>query len=64
VAPADGKLYQLNENRDAWTEVGQFKSKRFVARMVPGPEGRLVLIGGAAPGALLASVESIEAKGT
>ena len=57
---ADGKLFQLNEKKDGWTDVGQVKSKRFVARMVPGPDGRLVLIGGAAPGALLASVEAIE----
>jgi hypothetical protein len=33
---------------------------RFVARMVAGPDGRLVVIAGAAPGALLASVEAVE----
>jgi N-acetylneuraminic acid mutarotase len=60
VTPADGKLYRLGEKKDAWTDVGEVKSKRFVARMVPGPNGRLVLLGGAATGTLLASVEALE----
>jgi N-acetylneuraminic acid mutarotase len=59
VTPADGKLYRLNEKGDAWSTVGELKAKRFVARMVPGPNGRLVVLGGSAPGSLLASVESV-----
>jgi len=60
VTPADGKLYQLAEKGDRWDEVGKLKEPRFVARMVAGPGGRLVAIAGAAPGALLASVEVVE----
>jgi N-acetylneuraminic acid mutarotase len=63
VTPADGKLYQLSDSKDAWTVAGQFKAKRFAARMVPGPDGRLVLLGGASLGALLASVEAIVTSG-
>lgn len=62
LAPADGKVYRLSEKGDGWAEVGEFKSKRFVARMVPNPEGKLVIIGGSSPGGLLASVETIEPK--
>jgi N-acetylneuraminic acid mutarotase len=59
VTPADGKLYELSDKPDGWAEVGHLAEKRFVARMVPAPGGRLVVIAGAAPGALLSSVESV-----
>ena len=59
VTPADGKVYMLNDKCDTWTSMGELKAKRFVARMVPGPNGRLVVLGGAGAGALLASVEAI-----
>ena len=59
VTPADGKLYRLTDKADGWTEVGHLAEKRFVARMVPGPGGRLVVLAGASPGALLASVETL-----
>ena len=63
VTPADGKVYQLNEKADAWTEVGAVKEKRFVARMVAGPEHRLVVLAGSAVGTPLASLEAIETRG-
>jgi N-acetylneuraminic acid mutarotase len=59
VAPADGKPYGLNDRGDAWVLVGQFREKRFSARLTAGPEGRLLLLGGASPTSLLASVESV-----
>ena len=63
VTPADGKLYRLSEAGDRWDEAGQLREPRFVARMVPGPDHRLVVIAGAAPGSLLASVEVVEVRG-
>ena len=42
--------------------VGDLKVKRFAARMVAGLDGRLILIGGATPGTLLASVEAIASR--
>jgi N-acetylneuraminic acid mutarotase len=61
VTPADGKLYRLTESGDHWDEVGKLNEPRFVARMVPAPGERLVVIAGAAPGELLSSVEVVEA---
>ena len=61
VTPADGKLYRLTEAGDRWEEAGKLREPRFVARMVPGGAGHLVVIAGAAPGTLLASVEVVEA---
>lgn len=60
VTPADGKLYRLTETGDRWEEAGRLREPRFVARMVPGPDRRLIVIAGAAPGSLLASVEVVE----
>jgi N-acetylneuraminic acid mutarotase len=60
VATADGKVYRLAEAGDGWVAVGQLSAPRFVARMLPGPAGRLLIVGGAAPTGLLASVEVIE----
>jgi N-acetylneuraminic acid mutarotase len=62
LAPADGKVYRLSEKADGWAEVGEFKTKRFVARMVPSAQNRVTIIGGSSPGGLLASVEAIEPK--
>jgi len=59
-AGADGKIFRLNENKNGWINIGNLKLKRFAARMVAGLDGRLILIGGATPGTLLASVEAIE----
>ena len=63
VTPADGKLYRLSDNGDRWEEAGKVREPRFVARMVPGRDNRLVVIAGAAPGTLLASVEAVETGG-
>lgn len=59
VTPADGKVYRLTETGDRWEEVGQLREPRFVARMVPGPDRRLIVLAGAAPGSLLSSVEAV-----
>ena len=64
VAPADGKLYALNEVGDAWVAAGQFREKRFSARMVGASDGRLLIIGGASPTSLLASVETVTPRTT
>ncbi len=62
LTPVDGKIYRLSEKADGWAEVGQFKTKRFVARMVSRPDGMLIILGGSSPTGLLASVEAMEAK--
>jgi N-acetylneuraminic acid mutarotase len=63
VAPADGVVYRLTEAGDRWKEAAKLREPRFVARMVPAADGRLVAIAGAAPGALLASVEAVNVGG-
>jgi hypothetical protein len=58
VAPADGKLYVLNDAGNSWQEAGHFTERRFSGRMVATPSGQLALLGGADPNSLLSSVES------
>jgi N-acetylneuraminic acid mutarotase len=60
LTPTDGKVYRLNEKKDAWEEAGKLEKSRFVARMVAGPANSLVVLAGAAPGGMLASVENIQ----
>jgi N-acetylneuraminic acid mutarotase len=60
VTPADGKVYRLTEKGDNWEEVAKLREPRFVARMVAGPEHKLIVIAGASPGSLLASVEAVD----
>jgi len=57
LTPTDGNIYRLSSKHDAWEEVGKLEKGRFVARMVAGKDGSLVVIAGAAPGGMLASVE-------
>jgi N-acetylneuraminic acid mutarotase len=59
LTPYDGKVYQLNDKKNGWTEIGKLEHARFVARMVPGPEATLLVIAGASPAGLLASVEQV-----
>jgi N-acetylneuraminic acid mutarotase len=59
LTPTDGSLYRLSDKKDAWEVVGKLEKGRFVARMVAGPNGSLVVIAGAAQGTMLASVESV-----
>ncbi|MSR52829.1 MAG: hypothetical protein EXS09_06010 [Gemmataceae bacterium] len=59
LTPTDGSIYRLSAKHDAWEEVGKLEKGRFVARMVAGKDGSLVVIAGAAPGGMLASVERV-----
>jgi N-acetylneuraminic acid mutarotase len=59
LTPTDGKLYRLSAKKNEWEEAGKLEKGRFVARMVAGPDGTLVILAGAAPGGMLASVENV-----
>ena len=59
LTPRDGTVLRLSEKKDQWEEVGKLAQARFVARMVAGPAGSLVVIAGASPGGMLATVESV-----
>ena len=52
-------MYQLNEKKDGWVEIEKLKTARFVARMVPGPDATLVVLAGASPNGMQASVERV-----
>ena len=59
LTPRDGTMLRLSDTKDRWEEIGKLAQARFVARMVAGPDKTLVVIAGASPGGMLASVESI-----
>ncbi|WP_052639785.1 Kelch repeat-containing protein [Zavarzinella formosa] len=58
LTPKDGKVYRMTEKKDAWETVGEFKQGRFVARMV-GHGKNLIVVAGASPAGMLASLEAI-----
>ncbi|HEX3146937.1 MAG TPA: hypothetical protein VHR66_02580 [Gemmataceae bacterium] len=60
VTPADGKIYRLSGTADRWEECAKLKEARFVARMVAGPEHKLVVVAGATPAGSLAGLEAVE----
>lgn len=55
--PADGKLYRLAA--DKWENVSSVKAARYVHRMVPLPDGKLLVIGGASKDGVRASCEVV-----
>lgn len=44
-----GVLYRLNDDRQGWTKVDKFATKRFFHQLVPAQDGGLLVIGGASP---------------
>lgn len=58
--PADGKVYRLAA--DAWEEVSAVKAARYVHRMVPLPDGKLLVIGGASKDGVRATCEVVDGK--
>lgn len=58
--PADGKVYRLTG--DKWEDVSAVKAPRYVHRMVPLPDGKLLVIGGASKVGPRASCEVVGAK--
>lgn len=58
--PADGKVYRLAG--DKWEEVSAVKQYRYVHRMVPLPDGKLLVLGGASKDGPRASCEVVGAK--
>ena len=63
LTPRDGNVYRLTTAANAWEEIGKLQKGRFVARMVAAPDRSLIVIAGAAPGGMLASVERVESGG-
>jgi N-acetylneuraminic acid mutarotase len=44
-----GMLYRLDDDRQRWTKVDKFATKRFFHQLVPAHEGGLLAVGGASP---------------
>jgi uncharacterized GH25 family protein len=59
ISPADGKLYRLSAPGDTWEKVGMLKQPRIAHRMVGGPDGRLIVLGGASKRGNVAPMESV-----
>jgi N-acetylneuraminic acid mutarotase len=64
ASPADGKVYQLSDAKDAWVEFAQLDAKRLVHRMVPVGNERVLILGGASSMGNLSTVELIGLPGT
>jgi YHS domain-containing protein len=60
ASPADGKLYRLTEKKDGWEEVGTLEKPRFVHRLVPTADNRLLALGGASKAGNVALTEALE----
>jgi hypothetical protein len=60
---ADGVLRRLEASGEAWEEVGQFGRGRLMSRLLPGPGGTLLLVGGSVKMAATASIEWLEPVG-
>lgn len=63
ASPSDGVVYRLNEAKNEWEKIGAVQHKRIVHRIVPTPERKLAVLGGATKGANVAEVELVEPKG-
>lgn len=59
VSTSDGLLHRLDEKGEAWEKVGQTRSRRMVARLVPYGD-KAVLVGGAGGGGNQAALEVID----
>lgn len=59
VNTSEGPVYRLNEVGDGWEKVGQAKTKRIVARLVPIGHEAVLLVGGAGGGSNVADIEVI-----
>ncbi|MFO0865441.1 MAG: hypothetical protein U0744_12450 [Gemmataceae bacterium] len=62
VSPLDGSVYRLNAKRDGWIDVVDLEIKRMVHRIVPLPNHRLMVIGGAGEGGNVAAVQILDAS--
>ncbi|MCU0705305.1 MAG: hypothetical protein MUF18_15140 [Fimbriiglobus sp.] len=60
VNTSSGAVFRMTESGDAWEKVGESKTKRMVARLVPHGQNAALLIGGALPGENAAEVEFIQ----
>jgi kelch repeat and BTB domain-containing protein 12 len=60
VSPADGKIYRLAAQGDAWEQVATLARQRFVHRLVPIGEGKLMVLGGASREGNVALTEVID----
>jgi hypothetical protein len=47
VSGMSGVVYQLSDDGSAWLEVAELKTPRFFHRLLPGPDGSLLAVGGA-----------------
>ena len=59
VNTSAGPVYRLNEAGTGWEKVGEAKTKRMVARLVPLGDDAVILVGGAAGGGNVDAVEVV-----
>jgi hypothetical protein len=59
VCGLGGVLYRLNDAGSEWEEAGLLATPRFFHQLVPGPDGGLMVVGGASPDGHLATIERV-----
>jgi hypothetical protein len=62
VCGMKGVLYRLNDPGTAWEKAGRLATPRFFHQLVPGPNGGLMVVGGASPDGHLATIERVEMR--
>lgn len=60
VNTSAGPIHRLNDAGDGWEKVGEAKSKRMVARLIPFGADAVILVGGAGGGGNVAAVEVVK----
>lgn len=63
VNTSAGPVYRLTEAGDGWEKVGEAKTKRMVARLVPHSADAVILVGGAGGGGNVDAVEAVRLAG-
>jgi hypothetical protein len=58
LSGANGKVYRLDG--ESWKEIGKLAVKRMVHRIVPGPDGKILVLGGASREEEAKNVEEID----
>jgi hypothetical protein len=60
VCGLGGVLHRLSKDGSSWEEAGRIATPRFFHQLVPGPDGGLMVVGGASQDGHLASIERVE----
>jgi hypothetical protein len=64
VCDLSGVLYRLSDDGSKWEEAGRLATPRFFHQLVPGPDGGLMVVGGASHDGHLATIERVVIRDT